>query len=104
MRLLGKTEIDFLSYRPIGAVLSLIAIVVSLGSIAAHGGLRYGIDFAGGTQVIVLFAERPEIDDLRIAVVAWGGQNLTSPEGAEPLDLGAEFLNQTFHVLSSDAD
>ena len=39
-----------------------------------------------------------------VAVIAWGGQNLTSPEDAEPVDLGAELLNQTFHELNSDAN
>ena len=45
-----------------------------------------------------------QTDDLRVSVIAWGGQNVTSPEDAEPLDLGAEFLNQTFHFVSSDSN
>jgi preprotein translocase subunit SecF len=65
MRFLANTNLDFLRYRYVAAVLSLFLIVASFASIALHGGLRYGIDFAGGTQVIVLFAERPDLDVLR---------------------------------------
>jgi len=65
MRFLGKTEIDFLSYRRVAAAVSALLIVASFASIALHGGLRYGIDFSGGTQVIVLFAEPPDLDALR---------------------------------------
>lgn len=68
MRLFGNTSIDFLKYRYMAAALSGFLIVASLVSIGLHSGLRYGIDFAGGTQVIVLFAERPDLDELRGAL------------------------------------
>lgn len=72
MRLVGKTKIDFLSKRGIGAMISGVLIVASIAAIVFFGGLRYGIDFAGGSQVIVLFAERPELDVLRDTLVAEG--------------------------------
>ena len=65
MRLIGTPEIDFIGLRRVGAAISGLLILVSLASIVLHGGLRYGIDFAGGTQVIVLFAEPPDLDALR---------------------------------------
>jgi len=65
MRFLSKTDIDFLKYRTMGVALSGLLIAASVVSIALHGGLRYGIDFAGGTQVIVLFDQRPDLDSLR---------------------------------------
>jgi len=65
MRFLRDTHVDFLKYRHIAIGLSLALIVASFASIALHGGLRYGIDFAGGTQVIVVFAEHPDLDTLR---------------------------------------
>jgi len=68
MRLFGNTSIDFLKYRYMAAALSGFLIVASLVSIGLHGGLRYGIDFAGGTQIIVLFAERPDLDVLRTSL------------------------------------
>jgi preprotein translocase subunit SecF len=65
MRLIGTPEIDFIGLRRVGAAISGLLILVSIVSIVLHGGLRYGIDFAGGTQVIVLFAEAPDLDRLR---------------------------------------
>ncbi len=44
-----KTSIDFLSLgrRRVTTVLSILAVIVSIGSIATKG-LVYGIDFTGG--------------------------------------------------------
>ncbi len=80
MRLIGKTEIDFLSYRRMAAVLSALFILAGIVSVAIQGGLRYGIDFAGGTQVIVLFAEHPDLDALRATLAAQGIQDPTIQE------------------------
>ena len=80
MRLIGKTHIDFLSRRGIGAMVSATLILASIASFVFHGGLRYGIDFAGGSQVIVLFAERPDLDVLRDTLVAEGIEDPTIQE------------------------
>tara|TARA_B100001964_G_scaffold238321_1_gene303618 strand:- start:138 stop:1304 length:1167 start_codon:yes stop_codon:yes gene_type:complete len=80
MRLIGKTNIDFLSKRGIGAMISATLILGSIASFVFHGGLRYGIDFAGGSQVIVLFAERPDLDVLRDTLVAEGIEDPTIQE------------------------
>ena len=72
MRLLGKTEIDFLGMRRVAAALSALLIIASIGSIVVQGGLRYGIDFAGGSQVIVLFDAEPDLDLLRDTLTAEG--------------------------------
>lgn len=80
MRLLGKTNIDFLGMRRFGAVVSATLILISLGSIFFGGGLRYGIDFAGGSQVIVLFDSEPDLDALRDALVAEGIADATIQE------------------------
>ncbi len=80
MRLIGKTEIDFLGKRGIAAVVSAALILASIGSIMFRGGLRYGIDFAGGSQVIVLFAQPPDLDVLRDTLAAEGIAELTIQE------------------------
>lgn len=80
MRFIGKTEIDFLRYRRTAMGLSGLLILASVVSVALHGGLRYGIDFAGGTQVIVLFSERPDLDALRDTLESQGIQDSTIQE------------------------
>jgi len=52
--------------------LSLILLLVGGISLAQKGGLRYGIDFRGGTLVYVRFTQQPPIDKLRQGLAARG--------------------------------
>ena len=58
------TRFDFLSISPYVTTLSLILAVLSVVWIVVHG-FNYGIDFAGGGEVQVRFAEKLPIEDLR---------------------------------------
>ncbi len=67
MRLLkDKTSIDFLSRgrRRVTAVLSILAVIVSIGSIATKG-LEYGIDFTGGVLLEVGYPEEANLERIR---------------------------------------
>ena len=44
-------SIDFLSFRRLSAIISGIIILAGVTSIVVHKGLKYGIDFRGGTNV-----------------------------------------------------
>src|ERR1017187_2622375 len=65
MELFRQTNIDFLRWKwwAIGASWALI--FVGAISMWAHHGLKYGIDFEGGTQIALRFKEKPDIDRLR---------------------------------------
>jgi preprotein translocase subunit SecF len=65
MELFRQTNIDFLRYkwRAIGA--SSVLIILGLFTIFIQKGLKFGIDFAGGTQITLRFAQKPEVDRLR---------------------------------------
>ncbi|PYT48440.1 MAG: protein translocase subunit SecF [Acidobacteria bacterium] len=52
--------------------LSGILLLAGWTSIIVNGGLRYGIDFKGGTNVDVRFAQPPNVDKLRSGLVAQG--------------------------------
>ena len=60
MELFRDTHIDFLRVKWICIGISWALIVAGFISIAAHGGLRFGIDFSGGTQIVLKFADRPD--------------------------------------------
>ena len=62
MELFRQTNIDFLKYKwwAIGASWALIAVGVF--TIFVQKGLKFGIDFSGGTAIALRFAERPDID------------------------------------------
>lgn len=63
-----KIGYDFIGNRKITFVISLVIIVLGVGSIVIKGGLNFGIDFVGGTLVEVRFNEIPELNDVRKAV------------------------------------
>src|ERR1700685_3520953 len=52
--------------------LSAILLIAGLISWFVNGGLRYGIDFKGGTNVDVRFAQSPNLDKLRSGLTAQG--------------------------------
>ena len=59
------TQIDFMGKRKTALMLSAILIAVSILSVLFHGGVRYGIDFAGGTLVQLKFKTPPSIETIR---------------------------------------
>ncbi len=58
------TLIDFMKFNRIAAVVSLALIFISIGFLATKG-LNYGIDFAGGTEIQVQFADDVTAEKLR---------------------------------------
>jgi preprotein translocase subunit SecF len=65
-----KIGYDFIGNRKITFVISLVIIILGVGSILIKGGLDFGIDFVGGTLVEVRFNEIPEVNDVRKAIDA----------------------------------
>ena len=65
MELFRQTNIDFLRYKwwAIGASWALIAL--GMFSVFVQKGLKFGIDFSGGTAITARFAEKPDIDRIR---------------------------------------
>ncbi len=68
MELFKNTQIDFLGKQKIYIGISLVLLAVGIGSWAAKGGLKYGIDFTGGANISVRFASSPPIDRIRAAI------------------------------------
>jgi preprotein translocase subunit SecF len=66
------TRFDFIGKRKFALGLSLIALLLCVGSIFFHRGLRYGVDFAGGLLVQVKFSKAVDISEVRKAMDAMG--------------------------------
>jgi preprotein translocase subunit SecF len=60
-----ETRFDFMGKIKVAMIISGIVILVGLGSIVFSGGLKYGIDFAGGTLVQLQFKSPPDIEVIR---------------------------------------
>jgi len=79
------TRFDFIGKKKFSIWVSTIAILLCLGSIFFHGGLRYGVDFAGGILIQIKFSKAVNISEVRNAlevmgsketmVQAFGGEN-----------------------------
>ena len=68
MRLFKDAHYHFMAGRRRAYMLSAAVAVAGLISIALHGGLRYGVDFTGGTLVQVDFVEPLSVGELRSVV------------------------------------
>jgi preprotein translocase subunit SecF len=65
MEFFRQTNIDFLKYKWRAIFASWALIALGVFAIFVQKGLRFGIDFSGGTAIAVRFADRPDIDRLR---------------------------------------
>ena len=70
MRFLKETNIDFLSMRRFGFVISGSFILAGIVSLLLQGGPLLSIDFTGGTLAQVRFEEAPDIAKVRSALNA----------------------------------
>ncbi len=80
-----ETHFDFIGKRKIAFTLSLALIIISIGSLIVHGGPRYGIDFAGGSEARVRFSEPVMPDELRAQLKSIGLSKISIQE-----ELGGE--------------
>ena len=65
MELFRATNFDFLKYKWYAIAASWALILVGAFAIFVQKGLRFGIDFSGGTQIALKFAKPPDLDRLR---------------------------------------
>jgi preprotein translocase subunit SecF len=69
------TRFDFIGKKNFTLWVSAIAILISLGSIFFHGGLKYGVDFAGGILLQIKFSKAVDISEVRNALEAIGSKD-----------------------------
>ncbi|MFH1081107.1 MAG: protein translocase subunit SecF [Pseudomonadota bacterium] len=66
---------DFIGKMKLACGISVAAIIISIASIIWHGGLNYGIDFAGGTLVQLKFQKATSAEQIRSAFKPIGLEN-----------------------------
>lgn len=69
------TRFNFIGKKKFTIWVSAIVILLSLGSILYHGGLRYGVDFAGGILLQIKFSKAVDISEVRNAIEAMGSKD-----------------------------
>jgi preprotein translocase subunit SecF len=89
MRFLEKPNIDFIAKRKTAYIVSIVLLVIGLASIAVRG-FRYGIDFKGGTEMVLRFDNPVDIGDVR--------------KSAESISLDSEKLNAVIKEYGSNRE
>ena len=56
---------DFMSKRSFGAKISLLLIIISLGSLIYHKGPNWGVEFTGGTEIHVKYPQTTNNDNIK---------------------------------------
>ena len=88
-----EPNIDWMGKAKYFYALSAILLLAGWFSIWQKGGLNYGIDFKGGTNVDVRFAQAPKIDDLRKSLSAQGLGN-TEIQGISDSGIPGQSTNE----------
>ena len=83
MRLLGKTNIDFISKQKLTRLLSIVLIIAGIASLIMKGGPLLSIDFTGGTVAQIKFEKPVELGQLRNTLSDYGFK------GAEIVEFGS---------------
>jgi preprotein translocase subunit SecF len=68
LRIFHKTKYDFIKWWRVAAISTAAFIVVGFGSMLVTGGVRFSIDFLGGTLMQVQFNQPVEAGQIRAAV------------------------------------
>lgn len=107
MQIFGETDIDFLGRRKIFFVVSLVLILIGLGSVVAKGGLKLGVDFKGGTLLYLKLKEAPDLNAFRQALTEKGLtvatlQPFNDSEGGYELKIDLDLDGET--VMTSGKD
>ena len=84
IQLFANPNYDFIGRRRWAYVVSAVFILIGLVSLVAKGGLRYDIDFAGGTLVQVRFEQAPRVAEIRRSLAAIGLETAIIQEFGDP--------------------
>ncbi|MCC5933291.1 MAG: protein translocase subunit SecF [Candidatus Cyclonatronum sp.] len=96
MRVFEDPKFELIHNRKIGYIISSVLVILSIGAILVKG-LQFGIDFRGGTEIVVAFeGSSPAVEEIR--------NILTDPLGSAPevRTFGADINIRTDVDLSSN--
>ena len=67
----ANSKVDFMGARKWAACLSILIFVVSIGALMVNG-LKWGLDFTGGTQIEVAYTQAADLPGIRDSLYAAG--------------------------------
>jgi len=80
-------NINFVGHRKVAYVFSIALILASIVSLIMQGGPKYGIDFAGGAEVLAEFSAPVTIEKVKSALADMGMQGSVQQYGEDDTNL-----------------
>ncbi|OPY18925.1 MAG: preprotein translocase subunit SecF [Syntrophus sp. PtaB.Bin075] len=71
----SETHFNFVAMMKMAVTISIVYILIGIASIFWHGGLNFGIDFAGGTLIQIRFDQETSVEKLRQTLEPIGMEN-----------------------------
>ena len=100
MRIFHKTSFDFIRFRKIAYGFSLVLLASGLLSLAVKG-LNYGIDFRGGSEVLIRFEKNIDVSTVRSVLDAAGVSGSLKQYGLDRSFLFSTVFNGETNDLKS---
>ncbi|NMW18162.1 MAG: protein translocase subunit SecF [Chlorobiaceae bacterium] len=100
MRIFHKTSFDFIRFRKIAYGFSLVLLASGLISLAVKG-LNYGIDFRGGSEVLIRFEKNIDVSTVRTVLDAAGVSGSLKQYGLDRSFLFSTVFNGETNDLKS---
>lgn len=82
MQILSQTNFNFIKWRWHAIALSAVVIIAGIGQIIAQGGPRLGVDFSGGTAMVLRFEQPITEDAVRTALSSLPGDKTVQRYGS----------------------
>ncbi len=79
-------NINFIGIRKTAFILSLALVIISVISLIAHKGPRYGVDFEGGLSIQIKFQDQVSLADIEKGVATLGIENASVQRFGVPTD------------------
>ncbi len=106
-----KKVINFMGLRKVFAIISLVAITLSVASLAINS-LQFGLDFTGGALVEVEYSKSRPLNDIRASLEQAGYNDVVVQTFGSPTDIlvrlaqdhTAQLGDEVLEVLRADAD
>ncbi len=107
----GRKVIPFMAHRWVAATLSLVLILGSIAALAVNG-LKFGLDFTGGTLIEVGYSQPVPLEDIRTTIAEAGYDNAVVVQFGSETDIlvrlaqgySDELGNEVVDVLKADFD
>ena len=109
MQLFDGTKIDFMGHRRGALIVSIVAVLISIGSLAVRG-LNYGIEFTGGVTVEATYTRDADLTAIRANLESEGFEKVQVQNLGSPMDVmirlpppgeGADLAALREHVIET---